>query len=490
MKLRIPSLLACIGLSLAAASAATAQIPDPSPIPNPIPDPIPDPNPIPNPSPIPDPTPIPDPSSTPDPSPVPSPLPTPRTAVPADPLTADPGPEISVPPEVDGPPVAPAKQDPDEDATALYGLKPQRVAQESTNIGGYAELHYALEHVVGPGPSTATIDLHRLVLFVAHRFDESVRFYTEIEVEHAVTSNGAGAVDLEQAYLDWMLAGEALGLRAGVLLVPMGIINEWHEPPIFHGVERPNVDRVIMPTTWREGGLGIFGEPVEGLRYQLYLLSGLDPAGFSAAQGIRGGRQSVSQARTDGLALSGRIEIEPVLGLVAGLSGYAGLSGPNADVFDAAGEPLEPDVPVVGGVADVRGRYAGLEARAAVALFGVGDTAELRTAFDADGTPLELDVGSRIWGGYGELAFDVLFPLRLSHALLPFVRVERYDTLAAVSGRAETAADEAYGVTELVAGLTYKPLAQVAFKGDFLLSSPDGPAKSQGRVELGLGLMF
>jgi hypothetical protein len=270
----------------------------------------------------------------------------------------------------------------------------------------------------------------------------------------------------------------------------MGIVNEWHEPPIFHGVERPSVDRVILPTTWREGGLGILGEPVEGLRYQLYLLSGLDPAGFSAEQGIRGGRQSVSQARTDGLALSGRIEVEPVLGLVAGLSAYAGLAGPNADLFDAAGEPLDPDVPVVGGAADVRGRYAGLEARAVVALFGVGDTGELRTAFNAEGDPLELDVGSKIWGGYGEVAFDVLYPLRLSHALLPFVRVERYDTLAGVSGRDQAAADDAYGITELVTGLTYKPLPQLAFKGDFLLSSPDGPAESQGRVELGLGLMY
>jgi hypothetical protein len=487
MKPRISWLLACIGLLSSAASVAAGQspLPDPSSIPSPIADPTP------IPSPIPDPIPIPDPSPTPDPSPIPPAVPEPRTAVPADQRDAEEGPAISVPPEVDTVPVAAAAQGAaNEDETAFYGLKQQRIAQDSTSIGGYAELHYSLEHIVGPGESAATVDLHRMVLFVAHRFDQNVRFYTELEIEHAVTSGGTGAVDLEQAYLDWLLAGEALGLRAGVVLVPMGIVNEWHEPPIFHGVERPNVDRVIMPTTWREAGLGVFGEPVEGLRYQLYLLSGLDPSGFSAEQGIRGGRQSVSQAHADGLALSGRIEIEPVLGLVAGLSGYAGLAGPNAELFDAAGEPLNPDAAVVGGAADVRGRYAGLEARAVIALFGVGDTAELRGAFDPDGNPLELDVGSRIWGGYGELAFDVLHPLRLSHALLPFVRVERYDTLAGISGREEMPEDEAYGITELVAGLTYKPLSQVAFKGDFLLSSPDGPAKTQGRVELGLGLMF
>jgi hypothetical protein len=330
-----------------------------------------------------------------------------------------------------------------------------------------------------------------MVIFVAHRFSESLRFYTEVEVEHAITgANAAGEVDVEQAYVDWLLAGDALGIRAGVIVLPMGIINQWHEPPIFHGVERPNVDRVIIPSTWHEGGIGVFGEPVEGLRYELYVVGGLDPSGFSAEQGLRGGRQAVSQARADGLALSGRVEVEPVLGLVAGLSGYAGPAGPNADLFDAAGQPLDLTVPVIGGAADVRGRYAGFEARAVIAMFGIGDTAELRNAFDGDGKALDLDVGSHIWGAYGEVAYDVLHALKIEHALLPFVRVERYDTLAALSGRAKTAADEANAITELVLGATYKPLPQVAFKADFGLASPDGPTKSSGRLELGLGLMF
>src|SRR5262249_3958364 len=150
-----------------------------------------------------------------------------------------------------------------------------------------------------------------------------------------------------------------LGLRAGVVLVPMGIINQWHEPPIFNGVERPAVDQVIIPTTWREGGLGIFGQPLEGVRYELYLVSGLDPTGFSAAAGIRGGRQSVSLATVNGLAVTGRVEVEPILGMVAGISGYFGNAGPNADLFDAAGHEVDPDIPVVGASADARIRREG-----------------------------------------------------------------------------------------------------------------------------------
>jgi hypothetical protein len=291
--------------------------------------------------------------------------------------------------------------------------------------------------------------------------------------------------------LDYLLVGNALGVRAGVILVPMGIINAWHEPPIFHGVERPAVDTVIIPSTWREGGLGVFGEPVEGLRYQLYVMGGLDPRGFSPAQGIREGRQEVAEARADGLATSGRVEVEPVLGAVLGVSGYFGLAGPNADLYDLAGAKLKLKVPVWGVSADARARYAGLEARAVFALFRVGDTGALRQAFGAEGQTLGIDVGARLWGAYGELAYDVLRLLaRSEQQLLPFVRVERYDTMAAVRDRAQTAADRAYGITDIVMGATYRPLPQVALKADFLRRKADGPSRATGQLDLGVGVMF
>jgi hypothetical protein len=374
----------------------------------------------------------------------------------------------------------------------LKGMRDQRLAEaDPTRVGGYGELHYNLENIGGPGDPQSEIDLHRLVLFLAHRFDERLRFYSEIEVEHAVASSDApGEVGVEQAYLDYLLLDDALGVRAGIVLVPMGIINQWHEPPIFHGVERPTVDRIVIPSTWREGGVGIFGAPAEGLRYELYLVGGLDPTGFSAAQGIRGGRQKVAEARADGLAVTGRLEVEPELGVVGGISGYVGWAGPNADLFDADGNPGELDVPVAGLSWDVRGKGSGVEARAVVAVFSVGDTDDLRLAFDADGNSLGLDVGSLLWGAYAEIAFDVLSSLGTDHELLPFMRLERYDTMSEVSGRRRMPEDDQYAATEVAFGLTYRPAPQVAFKLDYVSRDPDTNSDGDARFDLGAGFMF
>jgi hypothetical protein len=251
------------------------------------------------------------------------------------------------------------------------------------------------------------------------------------------------------------------------------------------------VDTLIIPSTWREGGVGIFGEPVEGLRYELYVVGGLNPMGFDAAQGIREGRQEVSLAHADGLAVTGRVEVEPTLGAVLGLSGYFGLAGPNADLYDAAGAALNLDVPVWGLSADARIRRGGFEARAVAAVFSVGDTAQLRQAYDADKKELGIDVGAKIWGAYGEVAYDVLRLLTTSEQqLLPFVRLERYDTMAAVRGRGWLPDDQGYAVTDLIAGLSYRPLPQVVFKADFGLRNPDGPTRTSGRLNLGVGVMF
>jgi len=363
----------------------------------------------------------------------------------------------------------------------------------STHIGGYAELHLNMERISGPGSRETTVDFHRFVLFLAHEFTESIRFYSELEVEHAVASSDPkdpGEVEIEQAYVDYLLADKALGLRAGLVLVPMGIINQWHEPPVFHGVERPMVDTVIIPTSWREAAVGVFGEPIEGLRYQLYAMSGLSAAGFSASDGIAEGRTETAEAPADGLAVAARVEYEPSPGLVAGVSAYGGLAGPNAEFFDASGTPGDLNVPVLGVAADARGRVAGFEARAELAYFHIGNTRALRNTADEKGINLGLDVGAAIYGLYGEVAYDVLHSLEMEPQLLPFVRVERYDTMASVSGRPHAASDNAFGVTELALGLSYKPVPQLAFKSDLRFSNPDGPTKANGRFDLGLGVMF
>ena len=147
------------------------------------------------------------------------------------------------------------------------------------------ELHYNK-----PQFQDGVLDFHRFVLLVTHRFSDRVRFVSEIEIEHAVVEGleEGGELELEQAYLDFLLT-RAFNLRAGMLLVPLGIINERHEPPVFHGVERPLVDTVIIPTTWFEVGAGVHGEIGRGWRYRAYVMAPLNAAEFSAEEGVREG---------------------------------------------------------------------------------------------------------------------------------------------------------------------------------------------------------
>ncbi len=123
---------------------------------------------------------------------------------------------------------------------------------------------------------------------VGHRFSDRLKFWSEVEVEHAFVEveggEETGEVAIEQAYLDLMVH-RRFNLRAGMVLVPVGIINERHEPPTFNGVERTMVDTVIVPTTWRDIGIGAFGDLGRGFSYRAYAVPGLDATGFSAEEG-------------------------------------------------------------------------------------------------------------------------------------------------------------------------------------------------------------
>ena len=132
------------------------------------------------------------------------------------------------------------------------------------SMGMYAEIDYNQQF----GDSVrhaGKLDVHRLVLLFAYKFTDRATFVTEIEVEHVKE------IYIEQAFLN-VRVNDKLNVKGGLLLVPMGIVNEYHEPTIRNGVERPNVDKYIIPTTWREIGFGISGNFNEAsIAYQLYI---------------------------------------------------------------------------------------------------------------------------------------------------------------------------------------------------------------------------
>lgn len=185
---------------------------------------------------------------------------------------------------------------------------------QRTSLGGYGELHYN-------GGNKDEVDFHRFVLFLGHEFSNSVRMYAELELEHALSGNGKpGEVELEQAYLEFDVADHH-SLTAGIQLIPVGILNETHEPPTFYGVERNAVETNIVPSTWWEAGVGAHGELGDGFSYNVLYHSGLQtPTTGGNAFKIRNGRQKVAQARASDGAVTGRIQWTGMPGVEVGVT--------------------------------------------------------------------------------------------------------------------------------------------------------------------------
>ena len=177
----------------------------------------------------------------------------------------------------------------------------------NTTIGGYGELHYNNYE-----DKDAEVDFHRFVLFFGHEFSDTVRFFSEFELEHSIAGDGkAGEIELEQAYVEVDI-NEGLSSKIGLFLIPVGIINETHEPPTFYGVERNGVEKNIIPATWWEAGVAFNYNPTGGVSIDGAVTSGLNVGSdFS----IRGGRQKVAKATAENLAYTGRVKYTAVAGL-------------------------------------------------------------------------------------------------------------------------------------------------------------------------------
>lgn len=322
-------------------------------------------------------------------------------------------------------------------------------------FGGYGELTLS-----SPSNGPGVLDMRRFVLFFGHDYTEHIRFYSEVEVEHAISSaTDRGEVEIEQAYLDGILHRK-LNLRGGVILMPVGIVNVYHEPPSFNGVDRPDVDTFIIPTTWREPGVGIFGELAEGLRYQLYFVNGFNANGFTAESAIREGHQEAQLANAGVFGGVARLDYEPILGTALGVSAYGGTSRTT---------PLPPSigrVPVGLFEVDARTRRGALSARAEVAVLFIGDAGALSRALVA-ASPDVGPISSQSRGAYLEVAYDVLALLapRSGQGLTAFTRFDYADTQADVPAGFD-ARKEFRRYSEVV-GLVYRPIPQVALKADY-----------------------
>ena len=211
---------------------------------------------------------------------------------------------------------------------------------DRTSIGGYGELHYNNlsddNDTVGGNDARDRVDFHRFVLYFGHEFTDSIRFFSEFELEHAIAGESqAGEVELEQAWIE-MDINDNHRFRAGVDILPIGIINPTHEPNTFYGVERNRIESEIIPATWWEAGIGLNGEVAPGWNYDLVTHGGLlSPTTGSSTLRPRSGRSKVAEADNQDIAVTGRIRYTGMPGLEVALSGQyqADMTG-TADAFD------------------------------------------------------------------------------------------------------------------------------------------------------------
>jgi hypothetical protein len=327
----------------------------------------------------------------------------------------------------------------------------QRLLRENlpkgVTMGGYAQIDYNEPD----GAEAGKLDVHRLVLLIGYKFNDKVSFLTEIEYEHVKE------VYVEQAYLKYK-ASENLNVLAGLMLVPMGIINEYHEPTTFYGVERPNVDKYVVPTTWRELGVGISGNiDNASLKYQAYLFNGFksyaDGSGvLRGSDGLRKGRQKGAESVVSSPNFSTKLDYYGIAGLRIGLAGYFG----ETQTDDTTLESATVGVSMVG--IDMRYKYNNLELRGQYISANISDS-------DKYNMLTGKDLGSKLNGLYGELAYN--FELNGNEKLTPFIRYEKYNTHAETAGNLP--ANAAYDKNELIFGMNYKVADGAAFKVDYQL---------------------
>jgi len=352
---------------------------------------------------------------------------------------------------------------------------PPAPSESPTGLSGYMDFHYNK-----PEFEDGRLDFHRFVLIVTHRFSDRLRFVSELELEHAFVEGleEAGELELEQAYLDFLLT-RGFNVRAGMLLMPVGIVNERHEPPVFYGVERPFVDTVIIPTTWFEVGAGVHGEIGRGWRYRLYVTSPLDAARFSAEEGLRDGRQKGSETNIGRAAATGRVEYVGLRGLTAGASFWTGSSG-----FE-----FRPrfDVPVRLFEADVRYSRDRLELRGQLADVGISNAGDLNDAV-ARATGVSPNIARTMRGSYVEAGYRIVSG-RSYGDIGAFVRYENFDTQFRMPDGFVPL--EEFDREAWVLGATYWPEPDVAIKVDYVIQrNRSAVVDAPNSFNAGLGWWF
>lgn len=368
-------------------------------------------------------------------------------------------------------------QDTTPPTDSSYGKK----LWENTKIGGYGELDYISKSENGNGKGASVFDPHRFVLYVTSGFTDWLTLNTEIEWEHGGVKEDvdgdelSGEVVIEQAFLDFTIK-PYLNVKTGVMLVPLGAINLYHEPTNFNSTERPDLDRYLIPSTWSEMGAGIYGSLGSKVDYQVLLMNGLNGEEFSAKNGLRGGRQNLNKDNNRNKAVAGRLEIRPLTNLYTNFSFYSADSAPKGESAYTT-------------IAAFDGKYS----------FGNFDLlGEYVHVFQNNPSALSDDIGHTMSGYWVEGAYHFMpkawktGKLSESDAII-FARYSEFDTQQgniADPAKASGKYDRSY--TNF--GLVFKPVPTLAIKADYQIYDDKRQAGEipldNDKFQLTLGFVF
>ncbi len=352
-------------------------------------------------------------------------------------------------------------------------------------IGGYGEIYYN-QPFGNDVRNNGKLDVQRLVLMIGYKFNSRTSFITEIEYEHVKE------VYIEQAFLQYKIT-DNLNFRGGLLLTPMGIINEYHEPTTFNGVTRPLADKYISPTTWREIGVGFMGYLHDySIKYQLYIVNGFN--GYDGAPHLRGkdgfrkGRQKGAESFMSSPNLTGKVEFYGISGLNIGLSGYFGNT--QSSLYDGLDEDIAEDKAVADssrvnismiGV-DARYKLKGLQLKGQFYYTSLSNTKEYNEFTDRD-------IGKSMMAYYVEAGYNVFrhFP-KVKTELIPFIRYSNYNTHKSVDTGTEK--NLAYDNKVITTGLSWKLAKNAVLKTDIQLIKSKADSEYSKSFNAGIGIMF
>lgn len=367
----------------------------------------------------------------------------------------------------------------------------------ATVISGYGSVKY--QHDVNNNVARANVD--RAVLFIGHKFNSKISFFSEWELEDAKVAGGevGGEIALEQAFLKFN-ATKDIYITAGLFIPRIGIINENHLPTTFNGNDRPFVETFIIPSTWREIGVGIYGNlrAVPGLNYSAAVVNGLNSGGFQSGSGIREGRFEGRDANASALAVTGallyyiknfRIQVSAYYG------GSAGLTKLEADSLQLSYGSFGTPIGVYEG--DVQYNNKGLSLKALATTVQITDARKINRAY-ANNTP------QAMLGYYAEIGYNILHLTKAAEKnLTAFVRYENLEMNYKLpsNGIFDGTLNQQY----VIGGLTFQPLKGITIKADYVFKktgdvNPDltinpfpvgQPYRTQqGFFNLGVGYSF